>query len=404
MGLILLVIVLYAFYSYREFAAAIDKAHGRLAPGVVSQLAPGDALGQPQVTLVVFDRGAGLNQERQLFSAVLMRTNPGARSSLLGIPTRLVLPDTSGPLDASRIYTRRGLSGLLRALQRGTGVSVSHVVQIDVEGIGGLIDQVGGVTIRNPLAIPAGPGHGSYPRGRIDLDGARVVEFLTIHRPLNVQSFVQLAVIRDFTHRLLHPSALLHLPSIGRAIARPLATDLSAADMLRLGWVGFRSSGTTECHLGGAPSFVAGRKVVSGSEDNARVVQVFLGTAPPSGSTALLSQAPGCGDVRPSHTKVIEPSNCGARADGGCPMPPTTHTRERTPLLVWQPYPDARAYGVRVRSRAPVYTKEPHYRITPPLRRGEDTRVFIYAYTRDHPAGIAIGTALIHPAGRKFAD
>jgi hypothetical protein len=276
------------------------------------------------------------------------------------------------------------------------------VAQIEVDGIGGLVDQVGGVTIRNPLAIPAGGGHGGYPRGRIHLDGSRAVEFLTIHRPLNVQATIQLEVVGDFAHRLLHPSALLHLPSLGRAIARPLATDLSAADMLRLAWVGYRSSGTTQCHLGGAPFLVNGRRVVAGSEDNARVVRIFLGTAPPSGSAPLLSQAPGCGDVRPSHTKVIEPSNCGVRArGGGCPMPPKTHTRKQTPLLVWQPYPGARAYGVRIGSRPPVYTTAAEYRISEPLEPGTDTRIFVYAYTRDRPAGVAIGTALIHTAGAK---
>jgi hypothetical protein len=171
--------------------------------------------------------------------------------------------------------------------------------------------------------------------------------------------------------------------------------------MLRLGWVGFRSSGTTQCHLGGAPFLVNGRRVVAGSEDNARVVRVFLGAASPSGSVPLLSQAPGCGDVRPSHIKVIEPSNCGARARGSCPVPPVTHTREPTPLLVWQPFPGARAYGVLVGSRPPAYTTAAQYRISPALQPGETAQVFVYAYPRNRPAGVAIGTALIHPAGAK---
>jgi anionic cell wall polymer biosynthesis LytR-Cps2A-Psr (LCP) family protein len=397
-GLAILALVLYGLYSYRAFADAIGKAHGRLSPSVIAQLGPGDALGQPQVTLVVFDRSAAKAGRPELFSTVLIRTDPDSRrNSLLAIPTELTLPDPAGDLDASRIYARGGLNGLLRALQRETAISVSHVVQVDVDGIGGLIDGVGGVTIHNPVVVAGGGGHASYPKGRVHLDGTSVVDFLTVHRPLNVQAGVQLAVVRSFAHRLLKPSAILHLPAIGRSIAHPLATDLSAADMLRLSWVAFRSGGTTQCHLGGAPAMVEGRRVVEGTEQNAQVVQMFLGAATPRAASDVLRQAPGCGDVEPSSLQAIVPSNCGIRAGGACPTPPPSYTGELTPLLAWPAYPGARRYGVRVGTRPPVYPRESQYRIVDPLPVDRATQVFVYAYTKDHPDGFAIGAAVIHP-------
>ena len=94
--------LLYAVYSYRAFASAIDSAHDRLPAAVTAQLTPGDAMGEPQITLVVFQRSAAQAGQPELFSSVLIRTDPDAsRNSLLAVPIELVLPTGGAPLDAA---------------------------------------------------------------------------------------------------------------------------------------------------------------------------------------------------------------------------------------------------------------------------------------------------------------
>ena len=43
--------------------------------------------------------------------------------------------------------------------------------------------------------------------------------------------------------------------------SKPLATDLSAAQFLQLGWVYRRGRSTLHCRLGGTPETTAGRRV-----------------------------------------------------------------------------------------------------------------------------------------------
>ena len=390
--------LLYAVYSYRAFANAIDSAHDRLPAAVTAQLTPGDAMGEPQITLVVFQRSAAQAGQPELFSSVLIRTDPDAsRNSLLAVPIELVLPTGGAPLDARRIYARSGLSGLLRGIERDLGVAVSHVVQINVDGIGALIDRVGGVTLTNPVEVRGSAEHAAFPRGELHLNGASAVDFLTVHRPLNLQAGVQLAVVGSFAHRLLRASSLLHLPALGRAIAEPLATDLSPSDMLRLGWVGYRSSGTTQCYLGGTPARLNSHRVVTGTEQNPRVIRMFLGEVPPQASSAPLAGGAGCGTPRPVRTPPVEISNCGDRAGGACPPPPVTVISDTTPLIAWVPYPGADRYAVRIGKSRTVYPLAARYQVTKPLPVGKSTTVYVYAYTHDRPEGFAIGIASLRP-------
>ena len=90
------------------------------------------------------------------------------------------------------------------------------------------------------------------------------------------------------------PASLFNLPSIGRDIAKPLATDLSANELIGMGWLKFRSSRTLECHLGGLPESIGGQDVLQPSEQNTAVVQMFLGSQAPQPAPASQLFAPGC--------------------------------------------------------------------------------------------------------------
>ena len=93
-------------------------------------------------------------------------------------------------------------------------------------------------------------------------------------------------------HQLVTPSSLLHLPSVGRSIAKPLATDLSANELLGMGWIKFRAGRTLECHLGGTPLVLGGQDVLQSSEQNAAVVQMFLGASAPQPAPRASSTPP----------------------------------------------------------------------------------------------------------------
>jgi hypothetical protein len=90
----------------------------------------------------------------------------------------------------------------------------------------------------------------------------------------------------------------------------------------------------------------------------------------------------------------VEVSNCGARSGGSCPTPPLSTVRTATPTIAWPAFPGAYRYAVRVAGSVAAFPLNPTYRL-PALPLRSHVRIYVYAYTRSQPAGVAIGTALL---------
>lgn len=88
----------------------------------------------------------------------------------------------------------------------------------------------------------------------------------------------------------------LKMPFLGEKVVKPLATDLSAWQLLQLGWTYFRagSSKALHCRLGGEPQTIGGQSVIVGSEDNPATIAMFTGRSSPLPPPEGLPYAPGC--------------------------------------------------------------------------------------------------------------
>ena len=70
----------------------------------------------------------------------------------------------------------------------------------------------------------------------------------------------------------------VRLPFVGDDLVAPLATDLSAWQLMQLGWVySGRTGRALHCRLGGDPATVGGESVILGTEDNVATVAMFTG-------------------------------------------------------------------------------------------------------------------------------
>jgi anionic cell wall polymer biosynthesis LytR-Cps2A-Psr (LCP) family protein len=107
----------------------------------------------------------------------------------------------------------------------------------------------------------------------------------------------QQKVLQAITDEITSFSTFLRLPFIGDELVKPLATDLSANELLMLGWVKYRTpdSGVINCRLGGTIANVDGQSVILGSEENVSVIAMVTGESapqpPPPGSGVF---GPGC--------------------------------------------------------------------------------------------------------------
>ena len=107
----------------------------------------------------------------------------------------------------------------------------------------------------------------------------------------------QQAVVSAMADKIVSFTEYLMAPFNGDDITKPLATDLSAAQILQLGWIKFRTppSGKLKCRLGGIPSTIGGISYIVGTEENVSVIAMVTGkTAPQPPKPASGAFGPGC--------------------------------------------------------------------------------------------------------------
>ena len=303
--------------GYRSFSSGVDKANARLPRAAKAQLArqDGSLLSEPTTILVIGTdggRASGRGDASRADSLLLLRTDPGKHHvSYLSIPRdlRVEIPGygTSKINAASQIGGPALTIETVRAL---TGLSIDHVVVVDFDGFRELIDSLGGIDVKVPKPILSNqfdcPFKAEkcrdwegwrFKKGMQHMDGRRALVYSRIRTnqldPSDTdisRGTRQQAVADAVGDKIASAGTFLRLPFSGDSLAAPLATDLSASELARLGWVRFRadSKRSLRCRLGGDPATIGGESMLLGSEDNVAVISMFLGRsaplAPPKGT------------------------------------------------------------------------------------------------------------------------
>jgi anionic cell wall polymer biosynthesis LytR-Cps2A-Psr (LCP) family protein len=137
-----------------------------------------------------------------------------------------------------------------------------------------------------------------FPKGMQHMNGQRALIYSRIRENLLDPSETdvtrgarQQAVLDAVGSKFTSPGTLISLPFDGGSLAKPLTTDLSAAQLVQLGWVKFRASAgsSVHCRLGGD---LGGGGTGGPSEDNPATLAMFLGKSAPQPPTGQFS--PGC--------------------------------------------------------------------------------------------------------------
>jgi LCP family protein required for cell wall assembly len=323
-GLILVVVLLAAWLvaSYLALASGMQDANERLGAVSLDQQ-EGLLLSRPSTILLLgTDHGPGAGREsaRRSDSIMLVRSDPErGRFAFLSIPRdlRAEIPGRGfGKINAA--YQAGGPQLAVRTIKAFTGLEINHLVVVDFENFERLIDSLGGVTINVPEPIVSNRFDCPYSTreqcarwdgwrfraGSQEMNGRRALVYSRIRENrLNpaendlTRGERQQSVVRAIADKLTSPTTALRLPFLADDLAAPLATDLTAGQLLQLGWRKFRASDdrTLRCRLGGSPSQAGGESVLIGSEENRNVVLMFMGAAapqpPPPGSGPF---GPGC--------------------------------------------------------------------------------------------------------------
>ena len=323
-GLIVLSLV-WALLGYLAFRRGVKDANKRLDPLAARALTPQDGLmlSNPSNTLVLgVDVGSKSRQGTQgrSDSIVLVRTDPDHhRIALVSIPRDLRVDIARhGDEKINAAYAFGGATLAIKTVERVTGLPINHVVVVDFSTFGEVVDALGGITVNVPKPILSNkfecpratqaacarwPGW-RFRKGEQEMDGHTALIYSRIRENQldpSENDFTrggrQQAVIQAIADKVTSFNTFIRAPFIADDLVRPLATDLSAAQILQLAWVKRRtpSSGWLRCRLGGTIADIGGVSYVIGSEENVSVIAMITGKTapqPPLPGSGLFG--PGC--------------------------------------------------------------------------------------------------------------
>src|SRR3990170_115173 len=309
--LLLVLLVVWTVASYLSFRAGVADANARLPKTVAAGLAPqeGALASKPSLILLLGtdgDRTPARIDARRSDSILLVRTDPGRhRLAYLSIPRdlRVDIPG-HGPNKINAAFQLGGASLTMKTVRALTGLQPNHLVMVDFEDFRTVIDALGGVEIDVPKPILSNRFDcpyatearcqewqgGRFAKGKQEMSGQRALIYSRVREnrldPADndlTRGERQQDVVEAMTDKLVGPGTFVRLPFIGGDLARPLTTDLSAGQLLQLGWVRFRanSSRALHCRLGGEPDSSGGSSVLLGGEENAATVAMFVGLSAP---------------------------------------------------------------------------------------------------------------------------
>jgi LCP family protein required for cell wall assembly len=310
-GLLLLLLIVWALASFLAFRSGVKEANERLDPDARKALTPQDGLLLNNSTTILLLGTDHANREdratfRRSDSILLVRTDPGhGRVALLSIPRdlRVDVPG-QGPGKINSAFQVGGAALALRAIRNFTGLPIHHVATVDFGSFVELVDAVGGITVDVPERIIANrfdcpfdtqaecdrwPGW-RFGKGKQHMNGRRALVYSRIRENrLNPgdndlsRGERQQAVLQALTAKLTGARTLVRLPFLGDEIVKPLTTDLSAAQLMQLGWLRFRAPAdrTLHCRLGGEPSSIGGQSFIIPTEENRNVIAMFTGRSAP---------------------------------------------------------------------------------------------------------------------------
>jgi LCP family protein required for cell wall assembly len=323
---LLVFLLVWGVLGYLSFSSGVDEANDRLPRRAYSQLAEhGSLLSDPATILVIGTDGGrqpGRGDSKRSDSILLLRTDPEHhRLSYLSIPRDMSV-DVPGygteKINAANQFGGPALT--IQTVRQFTGLPIHHVVVLNFDGFKELIDALGGVQIDVPKPILSNKFDCPYKaarcaewegwrfaKGTQTMDGRRALVYSRVRSnqldPSDndvTRGGRQQVVAAAVGDQIASFGTFLRLPFIGDSLAAPLTTDMTAGELMKLGWVRFRagSGRSIHCRLGGEPASIGGESVILPSEENLEVVAMFIRRSAP------------------------QPPPKGALYDGGCRRSP----------------------------------------------------------------------------------
>jgi LCP family protein required for cell wall assembly len=320
--LLLLLICAWAIAGYLSLRSGAQQANGRLNGRAKQALTPTHGLMLSNVSnILVLGTDHAATAERQGIqhsdSMMVVHTDPSRhRIVYLSIPRDLRINVPGHGYDRVNVAFQIGGAALaIKTVTNYTGLPINHVIVVDFAQFKQLIDALGGVDINVPRPIFSNafdcPYSASkcatwqgyrFAKGVQHMNGRRALTYSRIRENRLdpgesdiTRAARQQQVVQAVLAKITSPMTMLKLPWLGDKLLRPMATDLSAGELMQLGWIKLRASSTLHCRLGGDSETVGGASEIRPSDENFSVIRMVEGTTPARAPQTNVSMyAPGC--------------------------------------------------------------------------------------------------------------
>jgi LCP family protein required for cell wall assembly len=322
---IVVLLLVWGFATYLAVSGGVDEANKRLPKSARALLVRQDGLLTSHATTILVlgtDNALlpGRNTDHHSDSIMLVRTDPDHhRIAYLSIPRDLRVPVRGlGDTKINAAMQAGGPQLALQTIRDYTGLPINHVVLVDFADFKDLIDALGGVTVDIPKPIVSNRFDCPYPtevrcqewrgwrfaKGKHELSGRQALVYSRIRENRLdpgendlTRTSRQQSVIQGVMSKFTSPGTLVKLPFKGGDVVKPLTTDLTAWQLIELGWVKFRSDAgaSLHCRLGGDSTGY--NTDIIPAEENRNVLSMFTGQSapqPPRPATAGSPYPPGC--------------------------------------------------------------------------------------------------------------
>jgi len=307
LALLLLLLVAWGVASYFSLDRGVSEANKRLPAGTTDVLTHQNSLILSTPTNILILGSDHANQPghegERSDSIMLLRTDPSRhRVVYLSIPRDLRVPiEGVGDTKINAAMQAGGAALAIKTISSYTGLPVNHVITVDFAQFKDVIDALGGITVDVPERIlsrfdcPLKAAQCAtwkgwrFAKGPQHMSGRRALIYSRVRKnALNPgdtdisRTERQQQVLQAVLGKMTSFSNLVKLPFDGSKLVKPLATDLSTAQFLQLGWV-YKRGHALHCRLGGTPTTLPDGEsvIVAEGDDKEYVLQAVLGKTAP---------------------------------------------------------------------------------------------------------------------------
>ena len=168
---------------------------------------------------------------------ILVTVNPDTKEAkMVSIPLDTPLPGTETKINSA--YANNGTSGAINAVQDLLNVPIDYYATVDMEGLIGVVDSLGGVTVDSPLAFSQ-DGY-DFPQGTTEITtGEQALAFVRNRKNdpegdfgrNRRQRILLLAILDKFSS----PTAIMQAGTLFDTVQNYVNTNITGDEMVQLG-------------------------------------------------------------------------------------------------------------------------------------------------------------------------